>query len=91
MRRAPLVEEGVSFDAGGTSVDSNVSTPLKLNEEKLDMADLPDMTDLPGQLSVGDLVVSCPVVRTELNENEAELSVIGGDAVQSKSVGDFDS
>ena len=78
MRRVPL-------DTGGTSIDSNVSTPLKLNEEKLEMA------DLPGQLSVGDLVVSCPVVRTELNENEAELSVIGGDAVQSKSVGDFDS
>ena len=49
------------------------------------------MADLPRQLSVGDLVVSCPGVRTELNENEAELSVIGGDAVQSKSVGDFDS
>ena len=62
-----------------------MSTPLILNEEKLDMA------DLPGQQSVADLVVSCPVVRTELNENDAELSVIGGDAVQSKSVGDFGS
>ena len=48
-----------------------MSTPLILNEEKLDMA------DLPVQQSVGDLAGSCPVVGTELNENEAELSVIG--------------
>ena len=67
----PLDGKRLPPDKGGTFIDSNVSTPLKLNDEKLDMA------DLPGQLSVGDLVMSCPVVRTELNENEAELSVIG--------------
>ena len=65
-----------------------MGTPSILNEEKVDMA------DLRGQQSVGCLVLSCPVVRTELQEGEAELSVasvIGGDAVQSKSVGDSDS
>ena len=44
-----------------------------LNEEKLNIA------DLPGQPSVG-----CPVLETELHESEAELSVTsvtGGDAV----------
>ena len=45
-----------------------MSTSLILNEKKL------EMTDLPGQQSVGDLVMSCPVVRTELNENEAVVS-----------------
>ena len=50
-----------------------MSTPLILNEEKLNIA------DLPGQPSVG-----CPVLETELHESEAELSVTsvtGGDAV----------
>ena len=53
------------------------------------------MADLPGQQSIGCVVLAgCPVVRTELNENEAELSVtsvIRRDAVQSKSVGDSES
>ena len=53
---APLDEERAPLDTGGTSIVSNVSTPLILNEEKL------DMTDLPGQQSVGDLVVSCRVL-----------------------------
>ena len=56
-----------------------MSTPLILNEEKLNIA------DMPGQPSVGCLVLTgCPVVRTELHESEAELSVTsvpGGDAV----------
>ena len=56
-----------------------MSTPLILNEEKLDIA------DLPGQPSVGCLVLTgCPIVGTELHESEAEFSVTpltGGDAV----------
>ena len=50
-----------------------MSTPLILNEEKLNIA------DLPGQPSVG-----CYVLETELHESEAGLSVTsvtGGDAV----------
>ena len=50
-----------------------MSTPLILNEQKLNIA------DLPGQQSV-----DCPVLGTELHESEAELSVTsetGGDAV----------
>ena len=75
---APLLDEkGHPLDTGGTSIDSNVSTPLILNEEKLNSA------DLPGQPSVG-----CPVLETELHESEAELSVTsvtGGDAVSDSS------
>ena len=56
-----------------------MNTPLILNEEKLDIA------DLPGQQSVGCLVLTgCPDVGTELQESEAGLSVTsvtGGDAV----------
>ena len=55
---------------GGTSIDCNVNTPLILNEEKLNMA------DLHGQPSD-----SCPVLKTNLNESEAVTSVTGGDAV----------
>ena len=68
--RPPLDEKGHPFDTGGTSIDSNVSTPLILKEEKLNIA------DLPGQPSVGCLVLTgCPDVGTELHESEAELSV----------------
>ena len=41
-----------------------MSTPLILNEKKLNIA------DFPGQQSVG-----CPVLGTGLHESEAELSV----------------
>ena len=56
--------EGHPLDTSGTSIDCNVSTPLILNEKKLNIA------DLPGQQSVG-----CPVLGTKLHESEAELSV----------------
>ena len=75
----PLDRERPPLDTGGTSVDSNMSKPLILNEEMLDIA------DLPGQPSVGCFVLTgCPDEGTELHESEAELSVTsvtGGDAV----------
>ena len=72
MGRDPL-------DTGGTSVDSNVSTPLILNEEKLDMA------DLPGQQSAGCLVLTgCPVLETKMRKSETMTSVTGRGAVGSQ-------
>ena len=64
MGRDPPYWGETPLDTGGTSVDDNVSKPLILNEEKLNIA------DMPGQQSVG-----CPVLGTELHESEAELSV----------------
>ena len=50
MGRDPL-------DTGGTSIDCNAGTPLILNEEKLNIA------DLHGQPSVG-----CPVLVSDVSD-----------------------
>ena len=71
------VGKGTPLDTDGTSIDCNVSTPLILNEEKLNIA------YLPGQPSVG-----CPVLGTEFHKSEAGLSVTSvtvGDAVSDSS------
>ena len=79
----PLDGKGPPPETGDTSIDCNVSTPLILNEEKLNIA------DLPGQPSVGCLFLTgCPVLGTELHESEAGFSVTsvtGGDAVSDSS------